>query len=325
MTAYIIRRVLYTVPLVLGVILFTFILFDVVFSPADRVAQELGKAATEQRIQEELKSRGWDKPLLFNPEAEGLQTLTETRFADYVGPLVTFDFGYSEKTHEHIGTKIRRSMVPSLTLTVPIFILALLVSISLSLTVAFFRATYLDIWVVVICVVFMSVSILVYIIAGQFLLAEYMRLFPVYGFGEGVTVVKFLLLPIIIGVLKNMGSEVRFYRTVMLEQMNQDYVRTARAKGLSERLVLFKHVLKNAMIPILTRTVLAIPFLFLGSLLLEKFFGIPGLGSVTVEAVTSGDTRVLAAVVYIGALLYVAGNLATDISYTFVDPRVRLG
>ncbi|MFW6188871.1 MAG: ABC transporter permease [Planctomycetota bacterium] len=325
MIAYVVRRTLYAIPLALGVIVITFLLFEVVFSPEARAQRELGKGATERQIQEFIRARGWDAPLLLNLEAEGaLETVTETRLGDHFGRLITFDFGRSEKTNEDINQMILRGMVPSLTLTVPIFLLALLVSVSLSLTVAFFRGTLLDLWIVVICVAFMSISILVYIIGGQYLLAQHLKLFPVYGYARGVSAARFLLLPVIIAVLKQLGSNVRFYRTVMLEEVGQDYVRTARARGLSERLILFKHVLKNAMIPILTRTVLAIPFLFMGSLLLEKFFGIPGLGSLTVEAVTNGDTRVMAAIVYLGALLYVGGNLATDVSYTLVDPRVRL-
>jgi len=149
-------------------------------------------------------------------------------------------------------------------------------------------------------------------------------LFPVYGYAPGVHSIRFLLLPVLIALLKGLGGDVRFYRTIMLEEVSRDYVRTARAKGLTERVILFKHVLKNAMIPILTRTVLQIPFLFMGSLLLERFFGIPGLGNMTIEAIESADFPVLSAMVYLGALLFALGNLATDISYTLVDPRVRL-
>lgn len=324
MTAYIIRRVLYTIPLVLGICLVTFLLFDVMFTPRDRAMQYLGRHADEERIQELITSRGWDKGLFFNPRAEGMARLTDTRFAGHMANLLSFRFGRSEKTHEQIGRMIRRGMVPSLTLTVPVFILGLAVALCLSVAVAYFRATYLDLGAVVICVAFMSVSILVYILAGQYLLAQYLRLFPIYGYGEGMHAGRFLLLPVIIAVLKGLGGDVRFYRTVLLEELGCDYVRTARAKGLSEHAVMFKHVLKNAMIPVLTRTVLAIPFLFMGSLLLERFFGIPGLGNMTIEAVESGDTPVMGAMVYLGGLLFALGNLVTDVSYTLVDPRVRL-
>jgi len=326
MSAYIVRRILYVVPLVLGVCLITFLLFEVMFSPRVRAIRELGQRhVDEEQIQKVIKKHGWDKPLLWNGQGAGLTgKLTDTRFAQHMGRLLLFRFGRSEKTNEPIGEKILRGMVPSLTLTVPIFVLALGVSICLSLTVAFFRATYLDVGIVVICVGLMSVSVLVYIIGGQYLLAQYMRLFPVYGYAPGISSVRFLMLPVLIAVLKELGGEVRFYRTIILEEVSRDYVRTARAKGLPEHIILSKHVLKNAMIPILTRTVLAIPFLFMGSLLLERFFGIPGLGNMTIEAVESGDFAVLSAMVYLSALLFALGNLATDISYTLVDPRVRL-
>ena len=373
MMAYIIRRTLYTIPLVLGVCVLTFLLFDVAFSPRDRAMQELGKHATEKQIAEMLHARGWDRGLFYNPprkdevpveaeeaeseqeqeeepeqEQEGeqeqeqeeeqeqeqevepepeprfLDRFTDTRFFDHMSGLLLFRFGRSHKTHEDIGEKLLRGAVPSLTLTVPIFLLGLSLSLCLSLAVAYFRATYLDLGAVIVCVAFMSISTLVYIIAGQVVLAQYMKFFPVYGYAQGFGKVKFLLLPVLIAVVRGLGGSVRFYRTVLLEEVGRDYVRTARAKGLSERHILFKHVLKNVMVPVLTRTVLAIPFLFLGSLLLENFFGIPGLGNLTVQAVNNGDTQVLAAIVYIGALLFAFGNLMTDISYTFVDPRIRL-
>ncbi len=324
MTAYIIRRALYTIPLVLGVCLITFVLFECVYSPKDRAIRQLGKHATEEQIQDTIRREGWDKPAAVNWKAPGFAKLTDTRFREHLVRLLLLRFGRSEKTHEEIWGKILRGAVPSLKLTIPIFAMGLFVGICLSLMVAYFRATYLDLGAVVVCVAFMSVSILVYIIGGQYLLAQNMMLFPVYGYAPGVHSAPFLLLPVLIAVLKGMGGDVRFYRTVFLEEVNRDYVRTARAKGLGERVILFKHVLKNSMVPVLTRTVLAIPFLFMGSLLLERFFGIPGLGNMTIEAVESGDFKVLSAMVYLGALLFALGNLATDISYTFVDPRIRL-
>ncbi|KPK62472.1 MAG: peptide ABC transporter permease [Planctomycetes bacterium SM23_32] len=324
MLAYVIRRTLYTVPLVLGVCLFTFLLFNAVFSPRALAIQELGQHAEDEAIRDLIHKRGWDKGVVFNKQAEGLRKLTDTRFVDHMQKLLLFRFGRTQKTHEDINRKILLGMVPSLTLTVPIFIMGLLLGISLSLFVAYFRATYLDLGAVAVCVGFMSISILVYIIVGQLLLAQHMRLFPVYGYAGGIHAGRFLLLPVLIALLKGLGGDVRFYRTILLEQIGQDYVRTARAKGLGERVILFKHVLKNAMIPVLTRTVLAIPFLFLGSLLLENFFGIPGLGNMTVEAAANGDTQVMAAMVYLGALLFALGNLLTDISYTLADPRIRL-
>jgi len=322
--SYVIRRVLYTIPLVLGICLFTFFLFDVMFSPRERAMRELGRHADAESVQDLIHSRGWDKGLFYNAQARGVRRFADTRFAHHMGSLLLFRFGRSDKTHEEIGQMIRRGMVPSLTLTVPVFIMGVVVGLCLSMMVAYFRATYLDLGAVAVCVAFMSISILVYILAGQYLLAQHMKMFPIYGYARGIHAGRFLLLPVIIAVLKGLGEDVRFYRTILLEELNCDYVRTARAKGLSEGAVLFTHVLKNAMIPVLTRTVLAIPFLFMGSLLLEKFFGIPGLGNMTIEAVENGDTPVMGAMVYLGGLLFALGNLMTDIGYTLVDPRVRL-
>jgi peptide/nickel transport system permease protein len=312
------------VPLVLGVCVITFVLFEALYPPEVLAQRYLGKHATEEAKQELISRRGWDRPLLLNTKARGAGILTDTRFATHMAKLLTFRFGKSEKTHDYIGEKILRGMGPSLSLTVPIFAMGLMAAISISLGVALVRGTLLDLWVVVMCVAMMSVNMLVYIIGGQFILARNLRMFPVYGYAPGLAAVPLLLLPVIIAVLKGLGGSVRFYRTIFLEEVNRDYVRTARAKGLSESVVLFKHVLKNAMIPILTRTVLAIPFLFMGSLLLERFFGIPGLGNMTIEAIEGGDYPVIGAMVYLGALLFALGNLLTDISYAIFDPRVRL-
>jgi peptide/nickel transport system permease protein len=189
---------------------------------------------------------------------------------------------------------------------------------------AFFRATYLDFWGVVLCVAMMSVSTLFYIIGGQYLISKVLHLVPISGYAGGVDAAKFVVLPALIGVVGGIGSGSRWYRTLFLEEMTRDYVRTARAKGLAESAVMFRHVLKNAMIPILTGVVAVIPLLFMGSLLSESFFGIPGLGSYTIDAIQAQDFAVVRAMVFIGSVLYIVGLLLTDISYTIVDPRVRL-
>jgi peptide/nickel transport system permease protein len=170
----------------------------------------------------------------------------------------------------------------------------------------------------------MSISSLFYIIGGQFLISKLWHLVPISGFGYGIDAVKLLVLPVIIGVISGAGANTRWYRTIFLEEMSKDYVRTARAKGLSESVVLFGHVLRNALIPILTGTVVVIPLLFLGSLIAESFFGIPGLGSYTIDAINSQDFSVVRAMVFLGSLLYIVGLILTDISYTLVDPRIRL-
>jgi len=234
-----------------------------------------------------------------------------------------FDFGQSDSGRD-IGYDISQRMWPSLAIALPIFLVGLLINITFAMLLAFFRATYVDIWGVVLCVVLMSISGLFYIIGGQYLLSKLLHLVPVSGFDEGANAVKFLVLPVIIGVIGGVGSGSRLYRILFLEEINKDYVRTARAKGLSELRVLFRHVLKNAMIPILTGVVVVIPLLFIGSLVMESFFGIPGLGSYTIDAINSQDFAIVRAMVFLGSVLYILGLILTDISYTLVDPRVRL-
>jgi peptide/nickel transport system permease protein len=217
-------------------------------------------------------------------------------------------------------------MGPSLAIALPTFVLGLWVTVAFALLLVFFRATYLDFWGVVLCVAMMSISGLFYIIGGQYLISKIWKLVPISGYGGAVNAFdawKFLILPVLIGVVSGIGSSTRWYRTIFLEEINKDYVRTARAKGLSERTVLFRHVLRNALIPILTGVVVVIPLLFMGSLLTESFFGIPGLGSYTIDAINAQDFAVVRAMVFIGSVLYIAGLILTDLSYTLVDPRIR--
>ena len=200
-----------------------------------------------------------------------------------------------------------------------------MLTIVLGLFVAVFRETYIDTTGVFLCVLGMSISILLYIIGGQFLIGTMLRWFPISGFdADPAVILRFLALPVLIGVLSGVGAEVRFYRTVFIEETSQDYVRTARAKGAGEIRVMLRHVLRNSLIPILTRVVLAIPFLFTGSLLLESFFGIPGLGSLTIDAVNQNDFATLRVMVFVFSMLFIGGQIATDVSYAAVDPRVRL-
>ena len=215
-------------------------------------------------------------------------------------------------------------MWASLAIAIPTFTIGLLVNITFSMIIAYYRATYVDFWGTIVTVILMSISTLFYIIAGQWFFGKMLRLFPISGYDTGVNMVKFVFLPAVIGVISGIGTGVRFYRTIFLEEVNRDYVRTARAKGLGEGVVLFKHALKNAMIPILTNVVLAIPFLFMGSLVMENFFSIPGLGSFTIDAINAQDFAIVRSMVYLGSVLYIVGLLLTDISYTLVDPRIRL-
>ncbi len=324
MLAYVIRRLLYAIPILIGVNLLTFTLFFVVNTPDDMARMQLGiKRVTPEAIEKWKAERGYDKPLLFNAAAEGMARITNTIFFEKSVKLFVFDFGRADDGRD-IGHEIRTRMGPSLAIAVPTFVLGLFVTVSLALLLAFFRATYLDFWGVVACVAMMSVSSLFYIIGGQYLVSKVWHLVPISGYAGGLDAARFLLLPVIVGVVAGIGSSTRWYRTIFLEEIGKDYVRTARAKGLSEPTVLFRHVLKNAMIPILTGVVVVIPLLFMGSLLTESFFGIPGLGSYTIDAINAQDFAVVRSMVFIGSVLYIFGLLLTDLSYTLVDPRVRL-
>jgi len=254
----------------------------------------------------------------------GLGTrLTRTLFWQHSFRMLFFQYGKSMQGRP-IGADILKRMVPSLTITVPAFVLGLVFTMFFAMMLAFLRGTYVDYWGVVLCVVMMSISGLFYILGGQFLVGKLLRLVPISGYDYGLASWKFIVLPVVVTVVAALGGGVRFYRTIFLEEINRDYVRTARAKGLPERTVLFVHVLKNAMIPILTSVVVQLPFLIVGSLLLETFFAIPGMGSYTLDAIQARDFMVVQAMVSLGAFLYVIALLANDISYTLVDPRVRL-
>lgn len=324
MSAYIIRRLLYALPILIGVNALTFVLFFVVNSTDDMARMHLGnKRVTDEAILAWKQEHGYDKPLLINRAEQGVDAFTETILFEKSLRLFVFDFGLSDSGRD-IGHDISQRMWPSLAIAVPTLIVGLAINITFALLLAFFRATYLDFWGVVLCVAMMSISGLFYIIGGQFLVGKLLNLVPISGYDTGWAAWKFMVLPVIVGVIGSVGSGTRWYRTLFLEEINRDYVRTARAKGLSEQLVLFRHVLRNAMIPILTGVVVILPLLFIGSLLTESFFGIPGLGSYTIDAINRQDFAIVRAMVFLGAVLYIIGLLLTDISYTIADPRVRL-
>jgi len=325
MLAYIVRRLLYAVPILIGVNLLTFLLFFVVNSPDDMARMQLGaRRVTPEAIQRWKEEHGYDRPLLWNEQAQGGHRFTDTIFFAKSARMFAFDFGRADDGRD-IAHEIKSRMGPSLAIAVPVFVLGLFVTVSFALLLVLFRATYFDFWGVVVCVAMMSISGLFYIIGGQYVVSKVWNLVPISGFDSGLHAVKFLVLPALIGVIAGIGSGGRWYRTLFLEEMSRDYVRTARAKGLAESTVLFRHVLKNAMIPILTGVVAVIPLLFMGSLLSESFFGIPGLGSYTIDAIQAQDFAVVRSMVFIGSLLYIAGLLLTDLSYALVDPRIKLG
>lgn len=320
MLAYILRRSGYGLLVVFGVILFLFFLFFAVSSPDDIARQAVGEKAMPEVIAAWKKNHGYDLPVWPGPGH-----LKENLLVDHVTKMLTLDFGSSDADGVLISRRIKEGAGPSLSLTLPTFVLGLVLNIVLSLFVAFFRETYIDKMGVALAVLAMSISILLYIIGGQFLIGKLLRWFPVSGFDPSPELAfRFLALPVLIGVMSGLGGSVRFYRTVFVEEIHKDYVRTARAKGAGELLVMRRHVLSNSLVPILTEVVMAIPFLFTGSLLLEAGFGIPGLGALTYEAITANDFSTLRAMVFLGSLLFIFGQILTDISYTLVDPRIRL-
>ena len=324
MVNYIIRRVLYGLLVLIGVNLLTFVLFFAINTPDDMARINIGgKRVTADAIAKWKTERGYDKPLLFNDQAQGAEKLSKTLFVERSMPLFALQFGASD-TGRDIGYELRERALPSLALALPTFLLGVFVVVVVSLIMVFFRNTYVEFWSVAFAVFLLSVSGLFYIIAGQFLFSTVLKLVPASGFAGGVDMVAFLLLPVVIGIVSRMGGEALFYRTMFLEEIGKDYVRTARSKGLSESAVLFRHVLGNALLPILTSTVAVLPLLFMGALIMESFFGIPGLGSFTIDAINGQDFAVVRAMVFLGSALYILGLVLTDISYTLADPRVRL-
>jgi peptide/nickel transport system permease protein len=427
MIAYIVRRILYAIPILIGVNILTFILFFFVNTPDDMARAYLGeKRVTEEQAANWKRERDYHFPNFYNDgwtevtvrqvatdtvsfdqsampqgtyrlvldvraEGEGalyvsvsnktgttsfvspwtiniatnrhervfelrsttdsLNTLSFTLAPEETNPLVVtrldrkddlsvseaftktifwrrsvqfllFEFGKADDGR-NIGDEISRRIGPSLSITIPIFLIGLVTYIFFAMLVAFYRGTYLDGWGVVLAVFLMSVSILFYVIGAQWLFGKILRLAPVSGYDTGQHALKFVVLPIVIGIIGGVGQGVRWYRTIFLEEIGQDYVRTARAKGLPESIVLFRHTLKNAMVPILTGVVVSIPFLFIGSLVLESFFAIPGMGSFMLEAIQRQDFAIVQAMVFLGAFMYVVGLILTDISYTLVDPRIK--
>ncbi len=324
MINYIIRRIGYGMLILIGVNVFTFILFFAVNTPDDMARMNIGgKRVTQDAIEKWKVERGYNKPLLWNAQEPGTQKLTKTIFFERSMPLFALDFGASDNGRD-IGYELRKRAGPSIALAIPTFLLGIFVVIVFSLLLVFFRNTYLEFWGVALAVFLLSVSGLFYIIAGQFLFSKLLKLVPISGFSGGWDLFVFLALPIIIGIISRLGGETLFYRTMFLEEIGKDYVRTARSKGLSETVVLFRHVLHNALLPILTSTVAVLPLLFLGALIMESFFGIPGLGSYTIDAINAQDFAVVRSMVFVGSMLYILGLILTDISYTLADPRIRL-
>ena len=308
MLKYVLRRIAEVIPTTVGILLLTFILFNVVGgSPAEVI---LGKNATAESIAAFNHKWGYDKPLVWS---------TDSQFVNFVVSLAKGDLGYSIEMDEPVKDVLLRGLGPSLSLTVPILVGGTIVALMLAMLAAAFRGGFPDKAVLVGSTVLMSVNYVVWVLLGQFLLSFKAGIFPVWGYGSAF----YLVLPVFIGIVSSLGTDVRFFRTALLDESYKPYVLTARSKGLSKAAIMLRHILPNALIPIVTYVSLSIPWLFTGSLLLESFFGIPGLGNVSINAIHSADMAVVRALVVFGALLYQFVNLATDLLYAALDPRVR--
>ena len=309
MLKYTFRRIMELIPTTVGILLLTFLLFNVVGgSPAETI---LGKNATKESIEAFNRKWGYDKPLVWSKDSQ---------FVNFVTSLCKGDLGYSIEMNEKVADVLKRGVGPSLSLTVPILAGGSAIALMLAMTAAAKRGTAVDEGILIGSTVLMSVNYVVWVLAGQFIFSYKLGLFPVWGYESAL----YLVLPVMIGIVSSLGTDVRFFRTAILDELYKPYVLTARAKRLSQTRILFRHVLPNALIPIVTYISLSIPWLFTGSLLLESFFGIPGLGSVSINAIHSADMAVVRALVVLGALLYQGVNLATDLLYAMLDPRVRL-
>lgn len=326
MLNYTLRRIAYGFLILLGVNLATFFLFFTVNTPDDMARLNIGgKRISAEQIVKWKAERGYDKPLYWNDKKEGSEKFTDTIFWDRSVSLFKLDFGRADaESAGDIGHQVKSRMAASLQLALPLFVLQIIASTAFSLLLVFFRNTRIDFWGVVLCVLMLSISSLFYIIVGQFLFSRMFKLVPISGYAGGLDAAKFLILPVLLSLFARLGSEARLYRAMFLEEVGKDYVRTARAKGLSEQIVLFKHVFKNALIPIITSAGGYLPYIFLGSLVFESFFGIPGLGAYVIDAITGQDFAIVRTMVFIGSLLYIASYIVIDIAYTWVDPRVRL-
>lgn len=323
MLTYLFRRIVYAVPILIGINLLTFALFFMVNSPDDMARMQLGqKHVTQSEIIAWKIERGYDLPLFYNEEQQGINQLTQTLFFQKSFRLFVLDFGASDGGRD-ISEDISERMWPSLAIAVPVLIFGLFADILFAMIMAYFRSSYLDLSGVVFCIILMSISTMFYIIGGQYIFGKVLNWVPISGYDHGLDALKFLLLPVMVAILSGLGAGGRWYRTLFLEEMNRGYVITARAKGLSEAQVLFGHVLKNAMLPILTGIVVIIPSLFMGSLVLESFFAVPGLGSYMIEAIQQQDFAIVRAMVFLGSVLYIVGLILTDLSYVLVDPRVK--
>jgi len=324
MITYLVRRLLYALLVMAGVNLVVFVLFFSVNTPEDMARLQLGgKRVSAEAVERWKAERGFDKPLYFNAKAAGLSKLTDTVFVETTAKLLRFDFGKTVEGRD-IAEEIRERLPVSIGIGVPVFILTVGVSIVFSLGLAMFRGTRLDAAGVVLLVALMSISSLFFIIMGQFVFSKMLRLAPLSGYVPGAGMFSFVMLPILVLVIARLGPDARLYRTIYLEELGKDYVRTARSKGLSEFAIMFRHVLRNSLLPIITSSASLLPVVFSGAIVTETFFAIPGLGALTIDGITQQDFAIVRAMVFFGSALYIVAYLLTDVLYSVADPRIRL-
>jgi len=311
MSAYIVRRLWQMIPTMLGVILLVFILFN--WIGGDPAYVLAGKISNQEQIDNIRRQLGVDQPAW-------------VQLWIFVKQVLTADFGASWSTNEKVGQILATRLGPSLTVLVPLLVIETVIAIGLALAVAYVRGSLSDRAVMILCTVGLSISILVYIIVFQYFFAYKLGWFPVQGWGNSLLENLFVYasLPILIGLVVSIAPNLRLYRTFFLDEINQDYVRTARAKGLSENRIMWIHVLRNASIPIITHLMAGLPALLLGSFLIERFFSIPGIGREVILAVERSDFPVIKALTVYVAFATMASNLLADLMYKAADPRVQL-
>lgn len=326
MLTYAVRRAVLALLILAGVNLGTFFLFFTVNTPDDMARLNIGgRRVSAEQIEKWKAERGYDKPLYWNAQRQGGERVTDTIFWERSVSLFALEFGRADADSAgDIGHQVVTRMRASLQLAAPLFVLQVIASTAFALLLVSFRRTRLDFWGVVLCVAMLSISALFYYIVGQFLFSRVLRLVPISGYAQGLDAIAFLVLPVALSLLARLGAEARLYRSMLLEEVSKDYVRSARARGLADHQVLLHHVLRNAAIPILTSAGGYLPYVFLGSLVAESFFGVPGLGAYTIDAIAGQDFAIVRTMVFLGSLLYIASYVAIDLAYTWVDPRVRL-
>ncbi|MBX3459211.1 MAG: ABC transporter permease [Planctomycetes bacterium] len=347
MLAYVLRKLLYMPLILMGVIVITFILFFLVTSPEALARHRVGEKASQQQVLEWMAVNGYiewtdagrakreaelertedefDKELgkSFDDGVDYKRTSSLILFGRYIRDIARFDYGMDRRDRP-VTRVLYEGMWASLALTLPAFLIAELLGVFFGLIAAMYRQTKIDHVLVISAILIASINNIALYMYGQKFLAAEWNYFPVSGYGDGFNAVRYLMLPILLYVFISYGDQLRFNRIVMLDETNQDYVRTARAKGLNENSVLFKHVLRNTLIPLITRWVVAIPTLYLGALVLESFFGIPGLGYLTVDAIANSDVNIVRATVVLGSITFMLANLLSDVLYAVADPRVKL-